>query len=189
MATDDCSEYASGPCPCGAGVISIEVCVPDHPWAKSHQASYTAALACEECRKIYTIHAPAHELPMALVLKADSDKLAEAQDKWHAKLREIEATSGYLKLKAALDAHLLTLTSAAARYRFLVGAGLVHSSLATYRKNSSYWLSGRSALRAIKALGLSDPEIEKKSDEAEQLWKDAHGPIESIPTGIRGFDK
>jgi hypothetical protein len=94
MATDDCSEVGRGPCPCGKGMITVEKCIPDHPWAKESQARYTPALVCNRCEPKYAFfRASVLTNKPRLVLCSDLERHNEAKQNWHRKLREIEASA------------------------------------------------------------------------------------------------
>lgn len=70
MATDDCTTIES-PCLCGKGVLSVECCTPDHPWARASQTSYSASLQCKDCAKTYVIGQESYNDLPTLSLRAE----------------------------------------------------------------------------------------------------------------------
>ena len=54
MATTDYTVMRS-PCLCGQGQIVVTQEMPDHPWVRASQISYSGALECAHCSKTYTV--------------------------------------------------------------------------------------------------------------------------------------
>jgi hypothetical protein len=189
MATDDCFEIGSGQCPCGKGIITVEKCVPDHPWAKESQASYTPALVCDTCGPRYAFFR--HDFlsgKSRLVLRDDLEKHRKSEKYWHQKLREIESSPDFIKLRKQLDIRLAQEKSAAARYRLLGSAGLTTSvSLQRFRR-SGYQLSSLYVTNAMELLGVNSPELEAKVTQAQQFADEMHNVPRGIKTGITGLE-
>jgi hypothetical protein len=190
MATDDCYEIGRGPCPCGKGIITVEKCIPDHPWAKESQASYTPALVCEVCGPKYGFLR--HDWLTSksrLVLRDELEKHKDAEEKWHRKLREIEASSAFKELAQRLDQLLATAKSAAARHRLLSAAGLARTlSLGRYRRHG-YHLSALDVSEAMKLVRMDTQELAQMAKEAGQLAEEMHHEVRAIKTGITGLEK
>lgn len=190
MATDDCFEIGKGPCPCGKGVITVEKCVPDHPWAKESQASYTPALVCKTCEPTYAFFG--HDFlsgKKRLVRRDELERHREAEKNWHRKLRQIEASSEFKELARRLEARLALDKSAAARYRTLSAAGLARTmSIGQYRKRG-YKLSALDVSEAMEFLEFNAPELAKLATEANQFAVERHRDVPAIKTGISGLEK
>jgi hypothetical protein len=187
MSTDDCFEIGKGKCPCGKGWITVEKCSPDHAWAKSFW--YSPALACDDCKKEYGFYDSAHGSKPRLVLRADLVKKDSATAAWHAKIKEIEALPSFVALRAKVDAILASQKSAAARYRILSAAGLASGSLASYRKNNTFYFSGVNAGRAMKPLEFHDDKMQTKVAELKVLRDQADIMPKGLITGINGLEQ
>jgi hypothetical protein len=182
MATDDCFEIGRGPCPCGKGIITVEKCIPDHPWAKESQASYTPALACEVCKRKYAFFG------RQLVLRSDLEQHREAEKNWHRKLREIEASQDFKDLAKKIDIRLAAERSDAARYRLLTAARLATGlSLQRFRR-SGYQLSALHAKAALDLLQIQMQRLLAMADEADELADQMHRKPRGIKTGISGLE-
>lgn len=184
MSTDDCTEIGSGKCPCGNGLITVERCSPDHAWGG--RSWLVAALSCSTCSQTYSIYNSHQDAPK-LVLRSEINAQESHQKAWHAKIKEIESTAGYKNLRAILGAELAEHKSAAARYRVLSSIGLTSGSLATYRKNSSYWFSGVQAERVMKHFGFQDAALESLIAALGHIWEQSRIEPKAIPTGVNGL--
>jgi hypothetical protein len=188
MATDDCFEVGSGPCPCRKGIITVEKCVPDHPWAKPHQLSFTPALVCADCEQKYTFSEPdwrSHK--RRLVLRKEVEEREEARRTRYNKLREIESSDAFKELVQRLEMRLALESSAAARHRVLSAAGLRPGRIEKYRK-TGYRLSASDVVAAMAFLGVDAPQLAEMAKEAEELAEEGHLPIQGVKTGISGLE-
>lgn len=189
MATDDCFEIGRGPCPCGKGIISVEKCVPDHPWAKESQASYTPALVCEACKSEYGFFA--HDIisgKRRLVRRRELDRHTDAEKNWHSVLRNIEASPDFKELTKRLEARLALENSAAGRYRVLSAARVARTmSLGQYRKRG-YRLSALEVSEAMAFTRFSPPGLQKMAKQADAFAADMHSEVRGIKTGIPGLE-
>ena len=188
MSTDDCSEIGSGPCPCGEGLITVERCMPDHPWARDSQAWYKDMLVCRDCERKYGFFKASYGKPSRLVLRKDLREMETALEAWHKKRRGIESSSEFKELSKKLDIRLECERSAAARYRLLVSVDLAFGiSLPKYRKEG-YALESGDVRKALKLLGIQSPKLERLEAEADELWEQAHITPRPIKTGINGLE-
>lgn len=132
MATDDVTEISS-PCLCGRGKITVTQTMPDHPWVRDSQISYTARLDCEVCSETFEIQHDYHKLP-SLVRREDAKRRKEASDRRRAAEKEVldspEAARLIPRIVSAIDSQ----ASMAARHRTLQRFRLSYESLGTYRK-------------------------------------------------------
>jgi hypothetical protein len=188
MATDECDEVGRGPCPCGKGVITVERCVPDHPWAKPHQVSFTPALVCAECEPNYTFSEPdwrSHK--PRLVMRHEVEQREQARQTRYDKLWKIESSDTFKDLAQRLETRLALEKSAAARHRVLCAAGLRPEGLEKYRK-SGFRLSASGVAAALALLKVEAPELAELAKEAEELADEAYRPIQGVKTGINGLE-
>ncbi len=187
MATDDCYEFGRGPCPCGNGVIIVERCIPDHPWAKPHQAWYRNTIDCDKCSKKYSFYKKFTEAKSTVVLTSDKQASEDAAEKWHEKTKEIEESPKFQELVEKLNRRLALERSAAARHRLLTQADMAFGiSLPRYRKEG-YKLSVSDARAAVALLGFQSSKLEAKLAEAERLWNICETAPPSIKTGVNGL--
>jgi hypothetical protein len=188
VATDDCFEIGRGPCPCGNGIVTVEKCIPDHPWAKESQASYTPALVCSACERKYAFSGP-HILSgrRSLVLRKDLEGYQDARSHWHATLRKIEATEDFKKIANALNDRLDIEKSGAARHRILVSAGLTHDSIGQFRRHG-FHLSSLNIREAMKLLAYQSAELERLADEADVYAERMQRDMPPVKTGIAGLE-
>lgn len=188
VATNDCSEIGRGPCPCGEGLITVEWCIPDHPWAKESQAWYRSKLVCENCEEEYGFFGRSHGKPDRLVLISYLEEIRRARDQWYQKLKEIESSPAFRALAVALDERLARERSAAARYRLLRDSGLAYGmSLPRYRRHG-YTLEPDGIASALQLLGIQSSELLAKQAEVERLWKQSQIVPPGIETGINGLE-
>lgn len=189
MATDDCFEIGREPCPCGAGIIAVEMCVPDHPWAKAGQASYTPALVCDACGEKYAFfEADIRTRKSRLVLRSDLQEHNDAKANWHRTLRQIEACPEFKDLAKRIDMRLAGEKSMAARHRVLSAANLGHGmSLGQYRKRG-YHLSALEVANAMALLRVNDPKLAEMAKQAETFAATMHRAVPAVKTGITGLE-
>lgn len=155
MSTDDVTEHHV-PCVCGGGTILITTTIPDHPWAKDHQASSCYEIQCPACREVYVIRG-------CDVVKLSEQAAAMAAERALSNARdEFASSSAMAELKNAIVRHLEGLSSITSVYHFVTDNNLHTSSIGTFRKhwtnahdwvarNVSIW-NARAAHEAIVSL-------------------------------------
>jgi len=129
----DRSPIFSGSCECGAGAEEIEFCTPDHGWSSS--SWYEASVRCPTCSKKYELRCFGKGFYRVLITEIAAKEVKKKQAYEDEKTLKNKA-----KEKGVVQAFIGLLNdqpSGAARYRMLSNAGLVHCSLATFRKNWS----------------------------------------------------
>jgi hypothetical protein len=188
MATDDCVEIGTGPCPCEGGQISVERCAPDHPWAKPHQSYYRAGINCPECKAKYEFFSSSPNENPRLVESKDAEALRQRKRDWHEALRAIEQDLDFQALGLKLQEHLVASRSAAAKYRLLRAAGLTSGlSLEQYRRRG-FELSPTQVEKTLSFLGVQLPNLSSKVAEAHALTHDWSAKPPAIATGITGLE-
>jgi hypothetical protein len=187
LATDDCNVVGHGHCPCGKGTLTVELCMPDHAYARVSQAWYRNSLDCEECSPKYGFFESLYGEKAMLVLHDDLMEIGLASDAWHRKIKEIENSHRFKDLASALDKRLAREKSITARYRLLSGAGMMSiTSLHQYRKYG-YVLRVGQIRMVLALLGLDDPGLVAQEREAEALWARSKRIPNAITTGVNGL--
>jgi hypothetical protein len=181
-------EIGSGPCPCSAGRITVERCIPDHPWSSGFW--YESRLVCGICETQYVLLNLHGDMPHRLVLRSDVEKKEAATMAWYRKLRAVEVTLEFIAARATLDAVLAQQKSTAAKYRILRQAGLIDVTEGTFRRRSSqYRFTASNAARAMAAIGMPVPALESHAGEIAVLAKAMEFDPPAVATGISGLEK
>lgn len=126
------SKYTKS-CLCGDGEVEITVTSPDHPWAKSDDAQYSAEIVCPACMLKYAVD------DNRLVSRAEFEAWTDAKSKSWKAWTEFDASAAVQSEIKAFAGYLDTLPSLAAIHRLLTANKLEHSSVGTFRKR---WRGG-----------------------------------------------
>ncbi len=190
MATTDYTVMRS-PCLCGQGQIVVTQEMPDHPWVRASQISYSGALECAHCSKTYTVINDWGSKPYVAKLSdvAKFELAKEANAKADAEFKNSAQAQALIpKIVAEIDGQ----PSKAARHRLLSRFGLTRDSYATYLKCSQ---SGAEAVKYITGhdiahiggeLGLAGGQAQAfatKAKELEALQKASWERPPAIVTG------
>lgn len=197
MATDDCSPEGEGPCPCGKGVISVERCTPDHPWARESQTTYPASMKCTECEKTFVLAPSDHavEKRSRLVVRADYEKQKVLETMAFEAMRTADKLPAAENVRAAAAALLDAEPSMAARHRLLSSNRIHVPAIASFRRsyrNGADWMAqpmGYAMDRLMKMTGVHDDEIAALYEEAHKLHEQSKTPVPTIKTGIKGLQE
>ena len=134
MAGTDCGEIGSGTCPCGDGIITVECCTPDHPWARESQFTYPASLKCPLCEEVYDLRTDSNRKP-TLYFKADLIKKRELE----IAAQDARCSCGehpyVATLKLALEDRLNQERSYSGKHRILVRAGCYPGTIERFRRS------------------------------------------------------
>lgn len=177
MGTDRSNEF-SGPCPCGQGTVEVDFCSPDHGWPTSTPFWREAVIQCSDCSKKYVVED--RDGSFVFVKRAEIDKREALSKKAYA--------IGSALLKGPKASRLIDLfiallekqPSMAAAHRLLTGAGLEHSSVATFRREwhgAKAWVnshvSASDLAEVMGLLGVKDQEIQITLLQIEELMEAA----------------
>lgn len=132
MATTDYTDISS-PCVCGKSTITVTQAMPDHPWVRAGQISYSATIDCDDCRKEYVVQQGYGTFPY-LVRRVDLDAFSAAKKKRLAAEQTIAKSGAAKKLRSKIASEVDSKPSMAAKHRALQRLGLAYESLGTYRK-------------------------------------------------------
>ena len=173
MGTDrNCVFYS--PCSCGKGKYEIDHCTPEPDWTLGKNEWYEASVHCPSCSEHYEISRFGQRFFLVPVAEIKAREAKRQQV--HEASRALEAAAQEKAIPAALVTHLQQQSSAAARHRFLIGAGMESLSLPTFRKRWSGaqdWVrnhfSGDTVAHALKALKIVDLELSASVAKLEML--------------------
>jgi hypothetical protein len=193
MGTERSNEY-SGPCSCGTGICEIDYCTPDHGWPVAKQEWNEAHIQCAACAKQYEIHRFGSSF--YLVSFAELEAKEQKKQAVYAAANALNVAAMSRGVQASLIKFLDAQQSAAAKHRILVQAGLTHESLPTFRKRWSgaqTWInshfSGYMVGKAMKALGITDPQLEASIKELEFLQEQSNQPLTPVGKPIYSIPK
>lgn len=127
---DSCS------CPCGKGSIRIVQEMPDHPYARVSQTSYTATLRCDECSKTLCIVDDMFVSKPYIGIITEVEARDSAKAQFFKESRQFSEDPLAKSIQPALIAEIdaAHLKSKAAAWRVLKKHGLTHDSQATFSK-------------------------------------------------------
>jgi hypothetical protein len=164
-----------GACTCGRGKYIINVCSPDHAWARARQTTWETEIACPDCSKQFAIERQGNDF--CRVRKADVQAKADAANAAHAKGKEIETHAEHAGHYEALTFWIGSMPSVAAVHGAVTGI-TGPSSLSAFRNHFDqhdvkgwvkrcihyFWLP-----EALKRIGRSDARIDELLMEHSEL--------------------
>lgn len=152
-------------CPCGKGTIRVVQEMPDHPWARESQTSYTASLKCGECAKAYSIVDDVFASRPYLGIKTEVDARDNARGEFFSMSRKFAEDPLAKSIQPAIidEVDTARLKSKAEAWRVLKKYGLTNDSQATFSRRPK---TGAEALKQASGEKLAKiGETAGKTDE------------------------
>lgn len=190
MATTDYTDMRS-PCLCGQGKIVVTQEMPDHPWVRASQISYSGTLECADCSKTYTIINDWGSKPY-VAKRSDVAKFELAKEASAKADAEFKSSAPARALIPKIIAEIDGQPSKAARHRLLSRFGLTRDSYATYLKRphggaeAVKYITGHDIAHIDGELGLAGGQAQAfaaKAKELEELQKASWGRPAAVVTG------
>lgn len=141
-------------CPCGQGKIRVGCSSPDHGWPSVYSVQWDANIECPDCQQIYMVDGT--DQTMRIVRCADMAAVAARRGVYEAACKQFMASPAMATLKQDCAAHLSSMNSVSAIFRYLEANSLAGYAIGTFRKrwqgasdwadqNISVWNAGRIA--------------------------------------------
>src|SRR3972149_2483082 len=169
-------------CRCGKGKFRIDFCNPDHGWPTSTPFWYELFINCKSCNQVYELQQ--HGNHIVVVEKIEIEKKKRLTNESHRRWKLLLNTSEVKKILKDFILLIDSQRSMAAIHRLLTGAGIEHSSVATFRKR---WRSAQDWVDhhiyyfnlpdIMKLVGNNSNEILNEVRAIKKLSKDS----ESLP--------
>ena len=189
MGTDRDSVY-EGPCSCGKGRYIINLCTPDHPFAKNDQYSYEFEISCPECSKRYVLEVKGYEAFRILRSEVEEKrKLKQLHYNKSEQVMEYAKQQGYLQ---TLKEKIAQLPTKASVYRALKPfLSMVYETEGTFRRHFAdpgVWVDtnvfAHDMRGVMRFLGIRDKELIAMVDEMEELRKLSGQPVRVVEPAI-----
>lgn len=178
-----------GPCSCGIGKYIINICTPDHPYARDDQYSYDLEITCRECSQKYTLEVRGHEV--FRVLRSEVEKKHKIEQLYHNKSKQImdhARKKGYLQI---LKKKIEQLPTKSSIYRTLKRFLSISHTEGTFRKHftdADKWVERNifphDMPGVMRLLGIKDSELTGMLDEMEKLWELSRQPPPVVDPAI-----
>jgi hypothetical protein len=183
----DRSQVYQGPCPCGAGEVSIEFCTPDHPWP-TKSTWFDPTIICTKCAQTYAI--AEQDQHYGLVYKREIIERTQRRESYETAQNNLMASPQVKEVINRLIELLDRQQSIAACHRLLAAHQLVSDTYGTFTKRwkgASAWVQSHIRTyhleRLIAAVGAQDEYISTAMLELNRLRAECeqslqfHGPL------------